>query len=162
MNSFWLGTSSNPYWLPQNFTIPQTVFQNRNNIIQQATNAFYSYDLNRSGYLGKKEFKLAMIMMGVPRYQAKFLRRMIDRDNNGVITLDEFINGYLFLMSGGSNYLQHQPMMHQQVGCYPQQQQMPMQQQGYYPQQQQQMGYAPQQGYMPYNQQQQNPYGYYR
>jgi len=83
---------------------------NRMGYVQQAQNIFWQFDLNRNGTLSKKEFKIACTMhFGIPSHQAKFLFRMMDRDGNGVITLDEFINAYLFIMAGGASYIVPMP-----------------------------------------------------
>ncbi|KAL9658526.1 hypothetical protein ABK040_006065 [Willaertia magna] len=119
--TFWY-TNSNPVWLPQGFQIPPHLYQYRGNYIAQAQQAFWQFDTNRSGYLNKKEFKRGLIFMGVPKHQAKHLFRMMDRDRNGILTIDEFINAWLFIQAGGANYLggmmpmnpmMNQPMMNQ-------------------------------------------------
>ncbi|EFC39240.1 hypothetical protein NAEGRDRAFT_52589 [Naegleria gruberi] len=120
----------------------------------QAQQVYYQYDKDRNGVLKKKEFKKAMQALGAHKDECKHLFKMVDVDHNKVITMNEFLNAYLFLQAGGMKYkgtgyhgacgtvgstTTTTTMMGGQPGMMPQQG---------YPQQ-----YPPQQGYP------QQPYG---
>ena len=77
----------------------------------EAQTVYYQFDRDRNGVLKKKEFKRAMEALGIHKHQAKHLFKMMDRDHNHVITMDEFINAFLFLQCGGMGMMQQPVMM---------------------------------------------------
>ncbi|KAF0982232.1 hypothetical protein FDP41_011106 [Naegleria fowleri] len=99
---FWHGTC--PRWIPVGFVVPQHFYTYRSTWISQAQSLFYQHTMFGANYLNKRGFKRAMACLGLHKHQAKHLFFMMDTDRNGVITLDEFINAYLFVMSGGMTY----------------------------------------------------------
>ncbi|KAF0982270.1 hypothetical protein FDP41_011200 [Naegleria fowleri] len=115
VTTYWQGPP--PAWMPAGFVVPPHIMANRFNYVQAAQQIFWQYDLNRNGTLSKKEFKFAAAThFGIPPMNAKYLFRMMDRDGNGVITLDEFINAYLFIMAGGANYITPMPSFRKRMG----------------------------------------------
>ena len=125
------------------------MYANRQAWMTQAQTVYYQFDKDRNGVLKKKEFKKAMEALHVPKHQAKDLFKMMDRDHNKIITMDEFMNAFLFLQAGGMGMTTGMPQQgYGQPGMYP------TQQPGMYPPQQgYQQGYGqpgmypPQQGY---------------
>ncbi|KAG2378687.1 hypothetical protein C9374_007835 [Naegleria lovaniensis] len=156
---FWHGTTC-PRWLPVGFVVPQHFYTHRSTWITQAQSLFYQHVMFGANYLNKRGFKRAMACLGLHKHQAKHLFFMMDTDRNGVITLDEFINAYLFVMSGGMAYkgtgFTVQPVVTSTVYCSPQ---PPPQQPGYYQPQppSYQPPFNPQSAYLPQSQPQYVP-----
>ncbi|KAG2381309.1 hypothetical protein C9374_006298 [Naegleria lovaniensis] len=80
----------------------QDIFQQKDQLIREAEQVFYQFDLNKNGVLGRTEFKLALLRLGLDKYQAKMMGRIVDVDQNGLVSLDEFINAYLYIKAGGN------------------------------------------------------------
>jgi len=76
----------------QAYQLPNGISQQFSPQFQQASQIFRKFDINRSGRLNKKEFKLAMLELGynIDRKQLGNLFRMIDKNNSGSIDEREF------------------------------------------------------------------------
>ncbi|KAF0976216.1 hypothetical protein FDP41_004891 [Naegleria fowleri] len=91
-----------PRWKPSNFQPKQDIFQQKDQLIREAEQVFNQFDLNKNGVLGRTEFKLALLRLGLDKYQAKMMGRIVDVDQNGLVSLNEFINAYLYIKAGGN------------------------------------------------------------
>ena len=118
LQGFWY-RGKTPRWQPENFTVSNEVLQNKETYINQAEQVFYQYDRDRTGFLDKKEFKKAVQALGYDKVKSKLVGRMVDKDQNGRVGIEEFVNSFLYLRSGGQ--LQNIPGKKQQ-GLYGQQQ----------------------------------------
>ncbi|CAF0787681.1 unnamed protein product [Didymodactylos carnosus] len=105
--------SSHPAYL----NIPSTVSSSSSNTITNffistpldARRAFTYFDKNRDGKLTVKEFKTVMRTLGYKNSNKRFIQRMFaeaDRNKNGVLELDEFVEfleGKFSMSSDSSN-----------------------------------------------------------
>jgi len=78
--------------------MPSGINQIHSPQFQQASNVFRKFDMNHSGRIGKREFKLAMIELGYngDRKQLSNLFRTIDRNNSGTIDEREFVEFFVY------------------------------------------------------------------
>lgn len=100
LQGFWYRGKS-PRWQPENFTVSNEVLNNKDTLINQAEQVFYQYDRNRTGTLEKTEFKKAVQALGYDKIKSKMVGRLVDKDQNGKIGIEEFVNVFLYLRSGG-------------------------------------------------------------
>jgi len=69
------------------------------NLFMQGSQIFRSADLNWSGALDKKEFKRAMIMLGITfsKHESKHLFHIADTDRSGRISEREFCEFWVWM-----------------------------------------------------------------
>ncbi|KAG2393251.1 hypothetical protein C9374_009828 [Naegleria lovaniensis] len=100
LNHLWF-KGKKPEWLPNNFYPRADLFQQRDDLIQQAEHLFFHYDTNRTFAISKQEFKMAFQQFGLEPTKAKNLSRIVHSSENGLISLEEFINAYIYVNGGG-------------------------------------------------------------
>lgn len=100
LNQLWF-KHKKPEWLPNNFYPRADLLQQRDQLIQQAEHLFFHYDTNRTFAISKQEFKMAFQQFGLEPTKAKQLSRIVHASENGLISLEEFVNAFIYVNGGG-------------------------------------------------------------
>ena len=107
-NRYQYNYGGNPYIRQQAYMPPMGVSPQIANLFMQASQIFRNVDTNWSGALDKKEFKRAMMMLGMTfnPHEAKHLFYLADTDHSGRINEREFCEFWVWMMQ------QRQPQMY--------------------------------------------------
>ncbi|EFC40986.1 predicted protein [Naegleria gruberi] len=101
---FWV-QDVQPKWLPEGFQVPTEMLNQVQQLCKQAETAYNQVDLERNGFLRRREFKKAMKRLGINKFEARHMLSFVDRERLKVVSIKNYVNAYLFIKSGGLNHI---------------------------------------------------------